>query len=174
MPDQESDPATDIPTNPLLDKLVTEGRAANLMTLRGYVGRSSEAGTVTLHPSLNDVSLSIEIAREDIVQFTKAAESELPHSGTVLWVRKDAKVTVRSVVQVQADQLGGVTRRTLPMVSAVDRAADSVENATELRRGRLRIQMPASRELAEPICHGGTCVSVCNCVSTCCILQPPR
>ncbi|GAA0284912.1 hypothetical protein GCM10009527_096340 [Actinomadura nitritigenes] len=173
MSEKESGPTPDIPVNPLLEKLMTDGRAAGLVTMQGYIGRSSETGIVTLHPSLNDISLSIEIARGDIVQFTQAAESELPHSGTVLWVTKDAKVTVRSVVRVRADELAGVARKTLSAGAALGTVAESPEDVTELRKGRLRIQMPNASEAKEAICHGGTCVSVCNCRSTCCVLRPP-
>jgi hypothetical protein len=170
---QEPVSETEISTNPLLEKLIVDGEAADAVTLRGYISRPAEDGMVVVYPSLNDLSISVYIARDDIIQFAQAAESETPHPATVLWIKKHAEVTVRSTVKVQAGQLGGLTRRTPLTAPVAELAIDSTETPAELRTGRLRIQMPASRATAAGVCHGGQCVSVCNCVSTCCILQPP-
>jgi hypothetical protein len=103
------------PENDVLKKLVAAGAA---IALRGYIGPSSTNERITLFPSLDDLSYSIEIASSDVVHFETLPEVLLPHGGIVVWVKNDAEITHRRVERV----------------TAFPRA-----NGVEVRAGRLRI-----------------------------------
>jgi hypothetical protein len=94
-------PVTTSPENPVLAKLVAAG-AANAIPLRGYVGPSTTRGRVSLYPSLDDLSNSVEIASSDILHFEAAPESVLPYGGVIVWLKKDAEITRRRVETVRA------------------------------------------------------------------------
>ena len=113
----ETYPVTTPPENPVLAKLVAAG-AANAIPLRGYVGPSTTRGRVSLYPSLDDLSNSVEIASSDILHFEAAPESLLPYGGVIVWLKKDAEIP----------------RRRVETVRAVPRA-----DRVEVRAGRLRI-----------------------------------
>ena len=165
MSEQESPRA--LGENALLRNLVTDGEAPNAVTFLGYIGRSANEGVITLYPTLNDLSFGVEIAESDVLHATEAAESELPYGGMVLWVRKDAEVTVRSVRKVQASRLGGAgpvrARLTGPQVKGTAAA----ENPSEVRKGRLVIRMPGRKTVRDDDCVSRCDCSTCNCSSSC-------
>jgi hypothetical protein len=166
MSEQESAPR-DLEENALLRNLVTDGEVPDAVTFLGYIGRSANEGVITLYPTLNDLSFGVEIAESDILHSTQASESELPYGGMVLWVRKDAEVTVRSVRKVQAGRLGGAgpvrTRLTGPQVKGTVPA----EAPSEVRKGRLVIRTPVRKMMRDDDCVSRCDCSTCNCSSSC-------
>jgi hypothetical protein len=138
-------PSANIPENHLLTRLIAGG-ATNATAMRGYVGPSTTEGYIVLYPSLDNISESIEIARDDILEFAELPESVLPLGGTIVWVKKDAKITFRSV-------------------KTVGKASDPAPKAdfAEMRKGRLRMLLPSLRRAVPP------CQSHCSgdCQSTC-------
>jgi hypothetical protein len=146
-----------IPENPLLSKLTREG-AVDSMTFWGYVGPSREEGVVTLYPSLENLSDSIEIARADILHVEDVPETVLLFGAKVVWVRREAKITRRQVDTAE-------TVGTLGTAEAV-RAVAPKDNVVEVRKGRLRMRMRtqgARSDCHSPCATCRDCSSVCIC-----------
>jgi len=139
----ETGPGAEIPENQLVARLISAG-AANATALRGYFGPTTTEGRVTLYPSLDDLSESFEIARDDILAFEAAPDSVLPNGGMIVWVKKDAEVTHRraQTVKIQA------------------------QNLAEVRKGRLRILMPVPNQLW-PVCRSRCFPGCLRCQSRC-------
>lgn len=154
--------------HPLMEKLMTGGDNPNLITLRGYVRRPVGQDLVTLYPSLDDLSLSIDIAPADIVHFTEPAQSDLPRAGTTVWVKRDAMVTARSAVQVRAGDLQARLRRQAASGAGAEEGATS---PGMVRAGRLVIQKRATPAATSGclICTSQCelCGSFCNCQTFC-------
>jgi hypothetical protein len=143
--EKETGKNKDIPENPLLARLLVVDGAANAITLRGYVGRSTAEGYVNLYPKLDDLSESLEIAQADILHFSEVPESVMPYGAMILWVKKDAQITHR--------------RGKTPERANLDE---------EVRAGRLRIRVPKIsndlRRVCASFCFGGCrpCQSGCT------------
>ncbi|WP_214406209.1 hypothetical protein [Pseudonocardia lacus] len=169
MPPEESAPGPEIPEHPLLNKLVADSDNPDLTTLRGYVRRSTAPDVITLYPSLDDLSVHIDVTRADVVQFTEPTDTEPPLTGTTLWVRKDATVTVRSAVRVTAGELRNRLRRP---GAAAGPTGEAGEKPDVVRAGRLVIQRRGPQPLANScslICTSNCelCGSFCNCATFC-------
>ena len=144
---KDNAPDVKIPESPQLAKLIAAG-AVTATTFRGYVGPSRNEEYVSLYTSLDNLSESIEIARADILDFAEFSESGQPSGGMIVWVRKDAQVT-------------------LCRVETVGTASDAVPNmdSTQVSSGRLRIQvrpgllMPSN---CSSNCSGDLCHSNCS------------
>ena len=132
--------------HPLLMKLGIEG-ATNTTSLLGYVGPSTNEGHVRLYSSLEDLSNSVEIRREDILHSSPTPDSVLPYGGTIIWLRKDAQVTYQR------------TEKTVV-------SAPVETNPFEVNRGRLRIRVQGGLRSAKcaSYCFGGCkpCHSGCT------------
>jgi hypothetical protein len=76
--------------HPLIQKLEAAGEAGAVKVL-GYFGGTAD-GVVKLYPSLDDLSVYYEIREEDIVLVEEASAEELPHEGSAVWVKGDARV----------------------------------------------------------------------------------
>lgn len=98
-----------IAENPLLSIWAREGGKEGT-SLRGYVGPSSDSH-VTLYSSVENPTSSIEIARADILQVEDIPEHFKPFGAKVLWVRDNAKATIRHVVEVKSGRLRMKARR---------------------------------------------------------------
>ena len=132
----------EIPLHPIFAKLNNEN-STKFTTLRGYVGPSLTKGSIRLYKSLDGPSESVEIPQADIIYFADMPESILPYGAKIVWIKKDAEVTVNQVASV-----AGVK---------ADR------EFTEVSQGRLR--MIVRRGLASDDCS-----SRCNvCQSRCCV-----
>jgi len=86
----------DIPANPLLANLVPAG-AADAVTFQGYVGPSTNEGSINLYPNITDLSQCVEISRSDIIGFAPLPETTLPLGAIIVWVKKDASVARRDI-----------------------------------------------------------------------------
>lgn len=151
--------------NPLLSKLTRAG-VAESRTFWGYVGQSAREGWVTLHPSLQNLADSIEIAREDILHVEDVPESVLLFGAKVVWVRKDAQVNRANATPAQA-----VGRQRPSAVGGTDPGPSDV---MEVKEGRLRMQMRARGD--EPDCYS-PCATCRDCSSVCisiCQYVPPE
>lgn len=95
----DKDASSHFPASPLLAHLA-EPQGGDALPLRGYVGPSPDDTRVFLYSSLDDLSVSIEVARADVVHSVDAPPGLLP-GGTILWVRKDAKITHRRTETVE-------------------------------------------------------------------------
>jgi hypothetical protein len=75
------------PTHPILEKL----SGADAIRLLGYFGGTAQ-GAVKVYPSLDDLSVHYQIREIDILHVEDAPADELPHGGSVIWVKADAPV----------------------------------------------------------------------------------
>src|SRR5437016_5850686 len=124
--------------NPLVAQLIAQG-AESAMALRGFVGPTTSDGYVCLYPRLHNLSHSIEIALADILHSVEAPQSVL--GAVILWVKKDAKITIRRVgvseaASLSADKFAGLRKGP---------AGTPPPNLVELRRGRLRMRVRAEQ-----------------------------
>jgi hypothetical protein len=95
-----------ITINPELARMSSAGvDVANVIALAGYVGVSPNEGVVRLHPSLGDLSISIDVSTTDILTSREAPASTMPLGGVVLWVARNAAVTFRRTRTVVAPAL---------------------------------------------------------------------
>src|SRR5262245_38276347 len=63
--------------NPLISKILANG-GATATVLWGYIGPSSREGFITLHPSLRNLSVTMEIAERDIIHVADVPDSIFP------------------------------------------------------------------------------------------------
>lgn len=77
--------------HPLVEKLTAGTEAGDRVRLLGYFGGTAE-GVVTVYPSLDDLSVYYEIREEDILAVEAAAPEELPHDGSAIWIKGDARI----------------------------------------------------------------------------------
>jgi hypothetical protein len=150
----------DIPINAELARMDADGvDVADVIALAGYVGRSPKEGVVRLHPGLQDLSISIDIAASDIVATREAPAATMPLGGVVLWVSGSADVTFR---------------RTRTVVAAAQEvrgffgAGPALEPSSNDPVDRLNIQV--RREAVPPIYVPPETCKVCtskNCQSKC-------
>jgi hypothetical protein len=99
--------------HPLVEKLTAGTEAGDQVRLLGYFGGSAE-GVVRVYPSLDDLSVYFEIHEEDILAVEDAAPEELPHDGSAIWVRGNARIEscVNQRTSVEARFLtGGIAAR---------------------------------------------------------------
>jgi hypothetical protein len=81
---------------------------ADAVKLLGYFGSTTE-GIVKVYPSLDDLSVHYEIRESDILHVEEAPADELPHGGSVIWVKANATVERRSTnrTSIEARYLTG-------------------------------------------------------------------
>ena len=95
------------PAHPLVEKLtsVSDDVAAKIL---GYFG-STDDGVVKVYLSLDDLSSYYAIREDDIVQVEDAPPDELPHGGSAIWVKANARVElcVNQRTTVEARYLTG-------------------------------------------------------------------
>ncbi|WP_280301500.1 hypothetical protein [Nocardia neocaledoniensis] len=93
------DEASDIPgmvPHPDLKRLADEGHDLSaVIALTGYLGAAPHADMVRLYRGLEDLSVSIDISRGDILKTTDAPTSTMPLGGVIVWVARTAEVTFR-------------------------------------------------------------------------------
>lgn len=151
--------------HPVLSKLAREG-AADATTFWGYVGPSKAEEFVTLYPSLENLSDSIEIARADILHVEDVPESVLLFGAKVVWVRREATVNRGRAAPAQ-----GMARQRPDPGAPADAPRGEV---VEVSKGRLRMQMAARGDEADCVSPCATCrdcSSVCICI---CRYVPPE
>jgi hypothetical protein len=141
MSEFKHDAGSKIPEHPLLSYL-KEGNASNVVTVKGYVGPSSSPDHIRLYADLADLSESVDIARSDILYFAEAPDTVLPLGGTVIWLKKEARIVVRSV------ETAALTPK--------------LDEGVELSRGRLRIRVRGG--LSQSVCQSRcqVCTSRCK------------
>ena len=96
----------------LVDKLTGESDEA-ASKLLGYFG-STVDGVVKVYLDLDDLSVYYAIREDDIVHVEDASTDELPHGGSAIWVKANARVErcVSQRTSVEARYLaGGVSAR---------------------------------------------------------------
>ena len=152
----------------LLEKLLSTSGGADARVFRGYIGPSTTEGRVRLYPSLGDLTFSIEIPEEDIIDFADAPETLLPYGGVAVWVKHDSEVAFHGR-QVTTQAVRSLRRSDPRSVAEVG----SLESATpgqfvEVSRGRLQVRV---RRRTMDSCASCTCASCgpgCGrCTSTC-------
>src|SRR5215216_2576698 len=133
----------DIPQHPLLQKL--QGSTA-VTTLRGYIGAGKDEGSVRIYATLDDLSESVEVKKEDVLHYESTPESIQPFGSATIWIRQDAQTTLK---------------------------VDRVENVSKVKQiraaGRLKISVAGNR-VTQTVCQSvcGVCQSVCIvCQSVC-------
>jgi hypothetical protein len=102
--------------HPLVEKLTAHTKAGDQVRLVGYFGGTAE-GVVKVYPSLDDLSVYYEIREEDILAVEDAAPEELPHDGSAIWVKGDARIErcVDRRTSVEARFLaGGIAAKMAP------------------------------------------------------------
>ncbi len=103
---KKSEDNHEIPIQAELARMSADGvDVANVIALAGYVGVSPHEGVVRLHPSLGELSISIDVAATDILASREAPASTMPLGGVVLWVSRNAAVTFRRTRTVVAPAL---------------------------------------------------------------------
>jgi hypothetical protein len=148
--------------NPLISTILAKGGAAATV-LWGYIGPSSREGFITVHPSLRNLSVTMEIAERDIIHVADIPESIFPFDAKAIWIRNEAHIAHR--VQEGADSVR--THRVEDSVGSVSDVS-TTPGTVELTRGRLRMRMTDLRRASD--CHSpcATCHSPCGvCVSIC-------
>jgi hypothetical protein len=75
------------PAHPIVGKLGEAGA----IKLLGYFGTTS-GGTAKIYLNLDDLSEHYLIREDDILHVADASSEELPHGGSVIWVKPDARV----------------------------------------------------------------------------------
>jgi len=73
----------------LVEELTKHGDSA--VKLLGYFGSTSD-GVVKVHPNLDDLSVYYEIREADILHVEDAPAEELPHGGSAIWLKANARV----------------------------------------------------------------------------------
>jgi len=66
-------------------------REGGAIKLLGYFGSTSE-GVVKVYPSLDDLSMYYEVQEADILHVEDAPAEDLPHGGSAIWIKADARV----------------------------------------------------------------------------------
>jgi hypothetical protein len=134
--------SADIPVNPVLMSVMQAG-GNNAITFRGYVGPSSADAYISVYPSLDDLSQSVEISKSDILGFADLPDSVMPLGAKIIWVKNSAIVTRRGAATLQG---------TIPNQQA---------DVREVGRLRMQVRSALQRE-------GETCQSRCSvCQSRC-------
>ena len=109
----------------VVEKLTEKGRDGAVKIL-GYFG-STTNGVVEIYPSLDDLSVCLQVREADIVHVEEAPDDELAHGGSAIWLKPDAVVEryVRQRTSVEARFLAGpIASRMARGRAAVYRAAD--------------------------------------------------
>lgn len=117
------------PPHRLVEKFTGESDQA-VLKLLGYFGSTSD-GIVKFYPDLDDLSVYFAIHEDDIVHVEDASADELPHDGSAIWVKSNARVErcVSRRTSLEARFLAGgvsarmVSGRAVPYQSAARRAA---------------------------------------------------
>jgi hypothetical protein len=106
--------------HPLVEKLTTGAGESGATKLLGYFGSTSE-GVVKVYPSLDDLSVYLEIREDDIVHVEDAPAEELAHGGSAIWVKANARVErcVSQRTSVEARFLAGSITRSMAKGPAV-------------------------------------------------------
>jgi len=134
--------------HPMLKKLLAAG-AADSMTYWGYVGPSTASGRISFYPSLNNLSVSLEISIDDIIHVEDVPETILPFGAKVIWIKKDASIGRRFEVE---GSWSAAVRNDL----------------VEVKKGRLVMQAPAQLRGADCSSPCSTCHTDCSvCQSIC-------
>ncbi|MFI7501840.1 hypothetical protein ACIBVL_25825 [Streptomyces sp. NPDC049687] len=160
-----------LPKNAVFEKLAAGGvDVSEVMSLPGYVGSMTEGRPVQLFPSLQDLSIYVEIPADAILHMEKAAETTLPNNGVIVWVRNDTEVifkrtrTVHTMARWVRHVFGSPDTHT---ESSAGAGAPLVTKPqlVETSRGRLRI-------MARDMMAADVCQSRCNtCQSRCLTCQ---
>lgn len=161
------------PQNPVMEKLLAEGvDVSDVMSLPGYAGPMDKGGPLRLFPSLQDLSVYVEIPAAEILHVEKAAETTLPNNGIIVWLRNDTAVTfkrtrtVHTAARLVRHMFGGPDARTESPAGAGAPLATQPP-LVESRHGRLRI-MARNTMIAD--C--AVCTSRCSvCTSRCSTCQ---
>lgn len=148
-----------------LTEIMSKGfAAADVIALAGYVGAAPSDDVVRLHPGLDDLSTSIDIAAGDVLATREAPATTMPMGGVVVWLSRTANVTYRRTRTVQA---------TAQQVTRFFDAGPVMR--PETGNDRLNIQVKrAVPPIYVPPCNG-TCTSSCKvtCTSTCIVCTSP-
>ncbi|MFF3305481.1 hypothetical protein [Streptomyces sp. NPDC002908] len=153
-----------------MTKLLAEGvDVSDVISLAGYVGPTTEGGPVQLFPSLQDLSVYVEIPADEILHVEKADETTPPKDGVIVWLRNDSAVTFKRTRTVQTAAravrhlFGGPGARTELSAGAGAGAGAPLPGAgapfVESRSGRLRIMTNPSPAMWQipcaSYCFGG-------------------
>lgn len=110
MSDGTSSDADNISINSELARLVANGVDVDgVIALTGYVGASPNEEVLRMYPGLEDLSVSIDIPKRDILRTMDAPTSTTAVGGVVIWVLRTTGVTLRRTrtVSTTAQQATG-------------------------------------------------------------------
>lgn len=88
--------------HPLVEKLAGARGEAGAVKLVGYFGSAAD-GVVKLYPSLDDLSVYFNLLEADILHVEDAPADQLPHGGSYVWVKADARVERCAVSRVATE-----------------------------------------------------------------------
>jgi hypothetical protein len=90
--------------HPIVSKLERTGA----VRIFGYFGGSAD-GVVKVYPSLDDLTVCLQIREGDILHVEDAPEDVLPHGGSAIWVKPDAMIeqSINQYTSIQARYLAG-------------------------------------------------------------------
>jgi hypothetical protein len=155
-------PGAKFQEHPMLKKLLAAG-AADSMTYWGYVGPSTASGRITFYPSLNNLSVSLEIAMDDIIHVEDVPETILPFGAKVIWIKKDASIGRRFEVEGAGARRSEMTSsRSRRGVSSCRRQRNCARPTALLHAARAILiaacvsQYAGSRCSRPTNCHSGT------------------
>jgi hypothetical protein len=158
----ETPSGTSTAENPIIREILAKG-GARATVLWGYIGPSTREGFITLHPSLRNLSVTMEIAERDIIHVADIPESIFPFDAKAIWIRNDAQISHR------VEESSNLVRshRVEDSVGTVSDPSTG-PGVVEVTRGRLRMRMTDLRRGSD--CHSpcATCHCPCSvCVSIC-------
>jgi hypothetical protein len=148
--------------HPVLARLAADGvDLSEVVGLRGLVGTAPGEGLLRLHPQLNDLTISVDIATADVLH---VAAGELPSDTVVAWVWRNTDVTFRRtrVVHTSAEDVSRFFGPT------ADGGVTPGRARTDMRSGRLHIRMNPRALPQDLMAACAVCTSRCaTCMSHC-------
>jgi hypothetical protein len=148
--------------HPVLARLAADGvDLSEVVGLRGVVGAAPGEGLLRLHPKLDDLTISVDIATADVLH---VAPGELPSDTVVVWVWRNTDVTFRRtrVIHTSAEDVGRFFGPTPGGGGTPSRSR------ADMRSGRLHIRMNPRALPQELLAACAVCTSRCaTCMSHC-------
>lgn len=159
-----SDTPSGAPTteNALISKILANG-GATATVLWGYIGPSSREGFITVHPSLRNLSVTIEIAERDVIHVADIPESIFPFGAKAIWIRNEAPISHR--VEETADSVR--SHRVEESAGSIS-DADTRPGMVDVTKGRLQMRVTDWRLASDCVSPCSTCRCPCSvCKSIC-------
>jgi hypothetical protein len=134
---------------------------ADVVALAGYVGVAPSDEVLRLHPGLDDMAMSIDILKSDVLATREAPTNTMPMGGVVVWVSRTADVTYRHTRTVMAKAQRLTRYFGAGPILAPDHAGDrlNIQLRPAMRHGVPPVYVPP--EVCNP-CQSTNCHSSCS------------